>query len=316
MPTMELKEIQSPIRPLLKATDSILKKKIKSNIQLLKRIVGLTPLNKGKKIRSTLLFFLAGMNGVEEETLPTIAASIEMFHLSSLIHDDIVDNSKFRRGEKTLNLNLGNYVSVLAGDYLFIHSLNSLNEIQHPVILNTVLSAAVHMIEGQLLEVDNNYNYNLTPETYLTIVEKKTSALFGSVAEIAATLGKLPSGRLEAFRRFGYNFGTMFQISDDMLDIFSNNSGKDRFRDLKEGKVTLPYIFLLEKDPKRTRRLMTSGNNDGLLQHFLKHDIKGLSLRELDRYYRGCVSFLEGFPPSDYREGLFKLLDFTRDRDY
>ena len=116
---MNLKEIQQPVEHLLKETDKLLRNRVKSNIPIINKINKIAPISKGKKIRSTLLFLLAGMNGSLSSypQLPEIAASIEMFHLSSLIHDDIVDNSDLRRGEQTLHSNLGSNLSVLWGDF-------------------------------------------------------------------------------------------------------------------------------------------------------------------------------------------------------
>lgn len=313
---MNLKEIQEPVKGLLDETNSILKKVIKSDIDSARKMSLLTPFTKGKRIRSTLLFLLAGMNRSITPELPTIAAAIELFHLSSLIHDDVVDNSSYRRGEKTLNLKFGNHNSVLWGDFLFISSLFSLNKIKNHSIMDIVLKAALLMIEGQLIEIENHFNANIKQETYTKIIQKKTSALFAGVSHIASALNGDSEVRARQFYDFGLNFGTIFQISDDMIDIFSENSGKDRFRDLKEGKITLPVILLLKKARKATARNIQKMDEKRFLELLEEHNIKKLLLREIDRYYQGCSEFIKIFPDCTYRRALSKLLEFIQYREY
>ncbi len=313
---MDLKDIQAPVERLLEKTNKVMKRELSSKVNLIKKITVLTPVNKGKKIRSTFLFLLARLNKTEHQHLPAIAACIEMLHLSSLIHDDVVDNSKFRRGKKTLNVNLGNYVSVLGGDFLFIHALYFLNTLEKKFLVDIVLSSVSQMIEGQILEVENNFNYNILPETYFLIVKKKTSALFAGIAQLIPTLNGDSRGLSNQFYQFGLNFGTMFQISDDILDIFSHNSGKDRFRDLKEGKMTLPYILLLRKSNGKVMKYLKNGDHEQLLDMFIKYNIRELCHREINKYYKKCVAFLTDFPDSTSRDFLINLLDFTRSRDY
>jgi octaprenyl-diphosphate synthase len=313
---MDLKQIQAPVEDLLQKTNKLLKKKFNSNIQLLKKISDLTPITKGKKIRSTLFYLLARMHNVQSTELPLIGASMEMLHYSSLIHDDIIDNSKLRRGEKTLNANLGNNISVLGGDFLFIKSLNIINSIQHKYLLDIILKTSGLMIEGQILEVENNFNYKIKLQTYLTIVQKKTASLFTAIAELVSALKKNSSASDNMLYNFGLNFGIMFQISDDILDIFSTNSGKDRFSDLKEGKITLPYILLLDRVDKDIKNILSGNNHKHLLSMFDQFEIKKLSLQKLNKYYKKCLEYVTEYPDSIYKKSIQDLLDFTKDRNY
>ena len=267
-------------------------------------------------MRSTLLFLLAGLLKTKNKNLPVIAASIEMLHLSSLIHDDIVDNSKKRRGKKTLNVNLGNYISVLGGDFLFIKSLNFLNRTGHKELIDIVLNAAECMIEGQILEVDNSFNYNINTKTYYTVVKKKTGALFGGIAAIIPVLSKNSMYRKNDFYQFGLDFGTMFQIHDDILDIFSKKTGKDRFRDMKEGKITLPYIILLKKREEEVKKLIRKGDFKRLLSLFDEFEVKEFCYQQVDEYQQNCIRFLSKFPHSPYKDLLLELLEFTTSRNY
>ncbi len=187
---MILEEIQAPVQNMLDKTTSILTSTINSNVNLVDQIRSIVPISKGKKVRSTLLFLLSGAANGQSEDLPVIAASIELFHLSSLIHDDIIDNAAIRRGEKTLNNELGNLISVIGGDFLFVHSLNLMNNIRKPSLMDILLEATQIMVEGQLQEIENNFNYKVKLETYLDIIKKKTSSLFGAVSQMAAVVYK------------------------------------------------------------------------------------------------------------------------------
>lgn len=313
---MDLKKIQAPIEKQLLETNQLIIRELKSSSKLIKKITDLTPISKGKKIRSTLLFLLAGLIKTRNSELPTIAASIEMLHLSSLIHDDIVDNSKWRRGEKTLNVNLGNYISVLGGDFLFIKSLNFLNRIENKLLVDIILKAAGDMIEGQILEFENNFNYDISTKVYYDVVKRKTGSLFASIAEIIPVFTKNYSNRRQEFYKFGLDFGILFQVHDDMLDIFSDQTGKDRFRDLKEGKITLPYIILLSNKKEEVKKLIKNGNDKKLLSLFHEFDISKLCYERMKKYHRNCTRFLSGFPESPYKELLLELLNFSTSRHY
>ena len=313
---MDLTQIQKPVEDLIKKSNLIIKKNLKSNIGLVNSISDLTPILKGKKVRSTLLFLLSGLNNSISKDLPAIGASIEIFHLSSLIHDDIIDNSELRRGEKTLNFNVGNHLSVLWGYFLFINSMNIFNTINKKVVNDIIIKAARSMIEGQILEVENNLNFDLDMDTYFRIINKKTSSLFAGVTEITSVINDRSSKLSEAFYKFGLDFGTIFQMSDDMLDVFSDKSGKDRFRDLKEGRITFPFILLLKKNKVAVMKYFAEQNWKLLLDLFEKHRIKEKSLEIIDKISSECTDFINDFPDSKYKVSVINLLDFIRYREY
>lgn len=315
---INLKDIQQPVEGLLEETGELLKNRVKSNIPIITKINDIAPITKGKKIRSTLLYLLTGMNGSLSSSpfLSEIAASIEMFHLSSLVHDDVVDNSELRRGELTLHSNLGNNLSVMWGDFLFISAFSALNNLDKKFLMDITLEAARLMVEGQIIELDNTFNFNIARETYYDIINKKTSALFAAVTQIAAAVNNEPPDTQEKYHQFGLNFGTIFQVTDDMLDIFSENTGKDRFSDLKEGKVTLPIILLLKENKEDIKTLFSEGNREKLLSLFEIHEIKDMCLQEIAGYYNQCLEFLNPFPDSICKESILNLLEFIKYRDY
>jgi octaprenyl-diphosphate synthase len=313
---MDYINVQEPVLPLLKSMEKVLSRQIGSKISLIAQLQRYTPVDKGKKIRAAFFFLLAGMNRLEDADLPGLAAAIEMLHLSSLVHDDIMDNSARRRGEKTPNHHFGNYLSVLWGDYLFINSLHMLTSERRSATMNMLLEASRQMIEGQILEFEHNFNYQITTRTYFAIIRKKTSSMFAGIASLVAQMKGGADCQAADFLHFGRDFGMLFQISDDLLDIFSDRAGKDRFQDLKEGKVTLPYIQLLRHGALPLIKNFDPARPQPLLEYCEKFRIKEQALRIIDRYCRKCTIFLDSFPPSPHRRSMECLLEFIRYRDY
>jgi len=314
---MEYRKIQEPVLPLLGAAEKILAWQIGSPVGLISELGRCTPVGKGKKIRAAFFFLLARMNGAGEEGLPTLGAAIEMLHLSSLVHDDIVDHSGWRRGAKTPNHHFGDPLSVLWGDFLFITSIRMLTREDRGDAVDMLAEVSRQMIEGQILEFENNFNYGISCRTYYDVIRRKTASLFAGIGDLSS---RLPPGRdlrrTAEFRRFGSDFGMIFQIGDDLLDIFSDRSGKGRFRDLMEGKVTLPYILLLQDGGLPLIKNFKRTGPRPLLQRCRELDIRERSLAVIDRYHRRCRRFLGSFPPSSYRDSLETLLDFVRRREY
>ncbi len=313
---MDYRKIQEPVLPLLGAAEKVLARKIGSRVGLIAELGRWTPVGKGKKIRATFFFLLARLNGARVDDLPSLGAAIEMLHLSSLVHDDIVDHSTRRRGEKTANHHFGDTLSVLWGDFLFINSIRMLTRDGHGAAIGMLAEASRQMIEGQILEFENNFNYRLGTRTYYDIIRKKTSSLFSGIAALAAGLPGGDARHAAAFRRFGQDFGMIFQISDDLLDIFSQRSGKGRFQDLKEGKVTLPYILLIEGGALPLMRKFEQTGPGPLLERCRNLAVQERSLAVIDRYHRRCRGFLRSFPSAPCRDSLEDLLEFVRYREY
>lgn len=313
---MDYRKVQEPILPLLAATEKVLARKIGSRVGLISELGRCTPVGKGKKIRAAFFFLLARLNGARDNGLANLGAAIEMLHLSSLVHDDIIDHSTRRRGEKTPNHHFGDTLSVLWGDFLFITSIRMLTRTGHGDAVDMLAEASRQMIEGQILEYENNFNYRLGTRTYYDIIRKKTASLFSGIADLAAGLPGADARRAPAFHRFGQDFGMIFQISDDLLDLFSERSGKGRFQDLREGKVTLPYILLLAGGGLPLIRGFDRSGPAPLLERCRSLAVQERSLAVIERYCRRCRDFLREFPPSPCRDSLEGLLQFIRYREY
>lgn len=311
-PAMEYRDIQQPVLPLLCAAERTLAREIGSRVKLIGELGRRTPVAGGKKIRAAFFFLLARLNGARDDRLPDLGAAIEMLHLSSLVHDDIVDHSSRRRGRQTPNHHFGDSVSVLWGDFLFITSIRMLTRAGRAEAVSILAETSRRMIEGQVLEYANNFNYRLDARTYTDIIRRKTASLFEGIAALAAG----PAAGVEDFRRFGRDFGMIFQVSDDLLDIFSQRSGKGRFQDLKEGKVTLPYIRLIAGGGLSLIRSFDPARPEPLLELCRRLGVRAQSLAVVGRHARRCHEFLRRFPPSPERDSLAGLVDFIRCREY
>lgn len=313
---MDLPEIQAPVQDQLTAIYRVIEEKFSDPLPTVKRILRKSPVNRGKLIRPTLMFLLAGARDCRDPQLVRIATEMEMLHLSSLIHDDVMDHSTMRRGRRSLNMDEGNQMSILWGDHLFVNAFRGLNATGRGVAVSVAMDVAAQMIEGQMLELDHQNDLDTGLDTYMEIISMKTGALFAGIARISASLPASLPADADAFAAFGNALGVLFQIRDDLIDIISPGSGKDRFRDLQEGKITLPVILLLQQQKRRTRRLIQvrdySAVEELLRSSGVLHEVED----RIAQLSGECRDFLVELPDSTFRHSLLGMVDFIGARDY
>jgi len=215
---------------------------------------------KGKRIRSTLLCLIAncGKSSVDVDRVAHACAGIELLHSASLVHDDIIDDTEVRRGQKTAHKEWGTQVAVLIGDYVLSQSMQSVieeTERDIPVILS---QAADQLIAGEILELDHCGDMQLSFETYNRIIDGKTAALINAAAKIGAILAGFDKPMVDKCAEMGSHFGIAFQIIDDLLDYGygSKNLDKAKFTDLSNGLITLPLLYYFENSSAEERREM------------------------------------------------------------
>jgi octaprenyl-diphosphate synthase len=200
----------------------------------------------GKRLRPMLLLAAARLCGTEGTRHADLAAAVEFIHTATLLHDDVVDESKQRRGRPTANLLWDNMSSVLVGDYLFARAFQLMVEAGSLDVLAILSEASAVIAEGEVLQLACARNLLTTEETYLRVVRGKTAALFSAATEAGAVIAGADAGTREALRAYGDALGVAFQIADDLLDLEGGETiGKDRGDDLREGKMTLPVIRAL-----------------------------------------------------------------------
>jgi geranylgeranyl pyrophosphate synthase len=237
-------------------------------------------LNSGKKLRGLLVLLTAEANGVKlNDSILNTAASVELLHHATLIHDDIVDDADKRRGRTSLNKKLGETLSVLTGDFLFSSAMNAM--LRRPDIkLYSMFSGAVREVcEGEIDEVSNKFNAHITPHQCLEIIRKKTASLIRGSVKAGAYYGKYSPAGQKHLEIYGECLGMAFQIKDDLLDINSKTSkiGKSAGTDIREGKATLPLLLAMEcapeKESSRIRSLFeknTNGKNTEKIIDFIR----------------------------------------------
>ena len=236
----------------LKKVDVLIKKKIKNKINYIPKIAGHLVKAGGKRIRPMLCLACARLCDYKGVKHINLSACIEFIHTATLLHDDVIDNSKKRRGLKTANNIWGNKSSVLVGDFLLSKSFELMTEVKNIEVLKILSRTSSIIIEGEISQMLSNRNMETTEDEYLEIIKSKTAHLFSTASKINAYLTKCPDKYKNALDSFGMNLGTAFQLIDDLLDYqaIENNFGKMIGDDFKEGKITLPIILALRRSNK------------------------------------------------------------------
>ncbi len=250
-----LAHIFEPIRQDLEQVEREFARHVESHVALIPEIGRYIQDAGGKRVRPAVLLMAARLSGYRGDAAVLYATVVEAIHTATLVHDDIVDDSTLRRGRPAVHSKWGNDVTVLLGDYLYIKSINVALAQDSLDVVRILCNVTLRMIEGELFQLSKNGDVNLTEADHFEIIQRKTADLFGGCAEIGALLGKAdPEGR-RALRDYGFNLGVAFQVVDDLLDLTGREEvvGKPIASDLREGKLTLPIIHLLERGGSRVR---------------------------------------------------------------
>jgi octaprenyl-diphosphate synthase len=267
----------------------------------------------------------AGACGYRGRDHYTLAAVIEMIHTATLLHDDVVDESKLRRGHATANAEFGNAASVLVGDFLYSRAFQLMVGVDRMRVLAILADATNVIAEGEVLQLMNAGNVTLDEHAYLRVIERKTAKLFEAAAQLGAVLGGADPAREEAFGRYGMQLGTAFQIMDDVLDYSGDAEliGKSLGDDLAEGKMTLPLIRALAVGSAQEIATIRHAIEGGGLTDFApvvaaleRTGALSYARKRAAVASRAAARCLEGLPPSPCGETLLQLAAFAVDRRY
>ena len=280
----------------------------------------------GKRLRPALLLLVSRMLKYDGYRDVVYAAVVEFIHTATLIHDDIIDEADVRRGRTSVNYGWGNNLTVLVGDYIFMHSMAMALAEGNLEILRLLSDATIKMIEGEILGTEHNGRTDLTVDDYFDIVGRKTGALFGATCRIPGYFTELPESSAVALQTYGYNLGVCFQLIDDLLDFTSSTEvlGKPALSDLKEGKVTLPLILAMPRATPREREIITRVATMRSFDGVDPAEILGIvnrydtleKTREIARDYANRArAALAPFADSPAKEALEFALDFVMERD-
>ncbi|MEO6034613.1 MAG: polyprenyl synthetase family protein [Verrucomicrobiota bacterium] len=273
----------------------------------------------GKQLRPLLVSLSGSAVGKVSDPHVTVAAIIEMVHLATLVHDDIIDEATLRRGRPTLSANWGNEISVLLGDCLFAHALKLAASFPTPDICRAVASATNTVCSGEILQTQCRRKFHLSREEYFKILAMKTAELFALSCELGGLLSHASPAYRETLRHYGLALGTAYQLYDDCLDVFGSETaaGKTLGNDLANGEVTLPLLIAMERMTDAERVEVEAQVRNWVPENFARimisletYDVLTESRRIIHQYLAAARQTLLLLPASEGRNGLSGLLDY------
>ena len=324
--SIDLAQIFEPIHADLQAVEQEYARQVESRVELIPQIGKYIQRSGGKRIRPALLLMASRLAAYRGDQAVLFASVVEFIHPATLVHDDIVDDSQVRRGQEAVHLRWGNEKTVLLGDYLYIKSMGMALSHDSLDVVRLLCEVTLRMIEGELYQLTKNGDVDITEEQHFDIIRRKTAYLFGGCAEIGGRLGQVPEDQAEALREYGFNLGVAFQVIDDLLDYTATESelGKPIGSDLREGKVTLPVIYLLQRDGKTASDLVrhivetgaaTSDEWRELSLLIAQHRVIDSAYEKARESAEEAQRHLKLFPPSPEREALLALPDYVLARE-
>ena len=322
---MSLEAIYAPVAADMHAVDAVIRARLHSDVVLIRQVAEYIIGAGGKRLRPALVLFSAGALGYRGTQHQELAAVVEFIHTATLLHDDVVDESDLRRGNKTANALFGNAASVLVGDFLYSRAFQMMVSVGSMRVQQVLADATNTIAEGEVLQLLNCHNADVKIEQYLQVIRYKTAKLFEAAARLGAILSGAAPEIEERMARYGMHLGTAFQLVDDVLDYSADEgvTGKHLGDDLAEGKPTLPLIHVMKNgSPEQAecvRRAIEEGGRDEL-PHVLKA-IHATGALDEARRQAGVEAGLAleavvSLPHSTFRESLVQLASFAVARDF
>ena len=324
--TADLAQIFEPIRADLDRVEHEFTSHVQSRVALIPEMGKYIQKSGGKRVRPAVLLMAARLSGYTGDKAVLNASVVEFIHTATLVHDDIIDGADVRRGRLAVHSRWGNDITVLLGDYLYIKSMGMALTQDSLDIVRLLCDVTLRMIEGELYQLTKSGDVDITEEEHFEIIRRKTAYLFGGCAQIGGVLGRIGKDREQALREFGFNLGIAFQVVDDLLDYTADETalGKPVGGDLREGKVTLPIIYLLQRGGADADRLIRTVVTDravskeqwrDILRLLRDHGTPDMAYAKALEYATRAKSALDIFPPSREKEALVALADYVLSRD-
>jgi octaprenyl-diphosphate synthase len=313
------------LAPEMAEVDRVLRASLDSDVVLIRQVADYIIGGGGKRLRPALVLLSARACGYDGPHRFTLAAVIEMIHTATLLHDDVVDESKLRRGHATANATFGNAASVLVGDFLYSRAFQLMVSVGSMRVLEILAQATNIIAEGEVLQLMNTRNPNLDEAAYLKVIQRKTAKLFEAGAQLGAVLAGADVDREAALARYGMHLGTSFQLVDDVLDYTGDRAefGKNLGADLTEGKMTLPLIRAAAvgtpAETELIRAAIAKGDTDDFtpVMDVLERTgaLEYARSRAMQESEAGATN-LGALPPSPFKENLLELVAFAARRKY
>jgi octaprenyl-diphosphate synthase len=315
----------NPIAADMEAVNAVIRHKLHSEVPLVNQIAEYIIGAGGKRLRPVLLLLMAQAYGYQGNKHHELAAVIEFIHTATLLHDDVVDESSLRRGRKTANALFGNAASVLVGDFLYSRAFQMMVDVNNPRVMQIVADATNVIAEGEVLQLLNMHNPDVSEERYLQVIRSKTAKLFEAAAQIGVLIAGADDKVIAAAGEYGRSLGTAFQLIDDVLDYSGNAAdiGKNVGDDLREGTPTLPLIYLMQHGSPAQRELVRSCIENGDEQHFdeilaaiTTSGALAYTRKEAEKSAQGAAAAIALLPHTAFKDALLQLASFAVDRNH
>jgi len=322
---LSVKQLFEPIAADMQAVDAVIRQRLHSDVVLIRQVAEYIIHSGGKRLRPALVLFTAGAMGYRGTHHHELAAVVEFIHTATLLHDDVVDESDLRRGNKTANAMFGNAASVLVGDFLYSRAFQMMVGVDNMHVMRVLADATNVIAEGEVLQLLNCHNADVGVDDYLRVIRYKTAKLFEAASRLGGILGGADEAQEARLASFGMHLGTAFQIIDDVLDYSADETetGKHLGDDLAEGKPTLPLIHVMlhgsDEQAAVVRNAIETGGREDFAKVLAAIQATG-ALEEARLQARAeadlAIEAISSLSPSLFKDALLKLSDFAVERNH
>lgn len=322
---MDLTNIRALVQADLTQTDQLISECLRSEIQLIPQLGQHLIHSGGKRLRPLLVLLSAHAFGYQGKAHIELAATIELIHTATLLHDDVVDSSDLRRGQRTANAIWGNAASILVGDFLYSRAFQTMVKINDLNVMRVLANATNTIAEGEILQLLNCNNPHATEAEYMNIIRAKTGTLFGTATQMGPVLCQQSDSIVQAMMHYGMHLGTAFQLVDDALDYSTSTEilGKKQGDDLAEGKPTLPLIYALlhgtDTQKQTIKEAIETADRNRLEIILAAIESTGAityTYKLAQEHVTQAIQYLQNIPDSKYRQALIQIAQFTVQRDH
>jgi octaprenyl-diphosphate synthase len=318
--TIDIKKVFDTYEKDLRLVEDKLRELFRSDAPLIP-LVGQYLLDSGgKRLRPLFLLASARIGGYKGEDHLMLAGIIELIHMASLLHDDVVDGAQIRRGRAPAHSVWGNQIVILVGDYLYSNALKSAVSFKNQRIMESLSEATTSMTEGEILQLRKTADIGITEDEYIKIISAKTGLLISAACRVGAILSRCPNNEEEALAKYGLKSGVAFQMADDILDYMADEGdlGKRLGKDIGEGKITLPLIYLFKNasDTERNeiKEVVENFSEKGLrrvMDLFRQYDVLEESLKRAHDIVDEAKAELSVFPDSEDKDTMLSLAEYA-----
>lgn len=324
MEKVKLKLLYSDLRPELEMIEKELEVAVGSNSLLLNEASLHLLQAGGKRIRPVFVLLAGKFGAYNVDVMKQVAVPLELIHMASLVHDDVIDDSEIRRGQATVKAQWNNSVAMYTGDFILARALEYITVIEDPKIHDILSKTMIEVCRGEIIQIEDKFKLDQTIRDYLRRIKRKTALLISSSCELGATVSGSNAETVAHLRRFGYFIGMSFQITDDILDFTSSDQelGKPAGNDFSQGNITLPVLFA-RKDPEiysRLKKSVKKDMTDSERKEIVEMIRKSSALREAkilsDQYLDKALKELEHLPRGNANKTMRKIALFIGKRKF